>query len=240
MLANEEVDRRQERGRRLPVVRRPLRQWMLQITAYADALLAGPRRRSTGPTARRRCSATGSAAAKAPRSTSRSTATPALTVCACSRRAPTRCSARPTWCSRPSTRSSRDDHDRGAARRGRRRTATQAARKSDLERTELREGRRPACSPARTRSIPSNGAKHPDLDRRLRARGLRHRRDHGGARRTTSATTSSRRRYDLPGSAGRAAAGRCRRRQRLRRRRRAASTAGFLDGLQRRRREGAR
>ena len=47
-----------------PVVRRPLRQWMLRITAYADRLLDGPGAGSTGPTARsRRCSGTGSAAA---------------------------------------------------------------------------------------------------------------------------------------------------------------------------------
>ena len=40
---------------------------------------------------------------------------------------------------------------------------------------------------------PVNDAPHPDLGRRLRPDGLRHRRDHGRARRTTSATSSSRR-----------------------------------------------
>ena len=41
MLANEEVtpDGRSERGNH-PVYRRPLKQWMLRITAYADRLLA--------------------------------------------------------------------------------------------------------------------------------------------------------------------------------------------------------
>ena len=41
MLANEEVtaDGRTERGN-FPVFRRPLKQWMLRITAYADRLLA--------------------------------------------------------------------------------------------------------------------------------------------------------------------------------------------------------
>ena len=40
MLANEEVtaDGRSERGN-FPVYRRPLKQWMLRITAYADRLL---------------------------------------------------------------------------------------------------------------------------------------------------------------------------------------------------------
>ena len=41
VLANEEViDGRSERGNH-PVVRRPMRQWMLRITAYAEKLLAG-------------------------------------------------------------------------------------------------------------------------------------------------------------------------------------------------------
>ena len=57
--------------------------------------------------------------------------------CACSRRGPTRCSARRTWCSRPSTRSSRA-HDARAARR-RRRVRDAASRKSELERTELQK-----------------------------------------------------------------------------------------------------
>ena len=41
MLANEEVtaEGRSERGNH-PVYRRPLKQWMLRITAYADRLLA--------------------------------------------------------------------------------------------------------------------------------------------------------------------------------------------------------
>ncbi len=41
VLANEEViDGRSERGNH-PVIRRPMRQWMLKITAYAERLLAG-------------------------------------------------------------------------------------------------------------------------------------------------------------------------------------------------------
>ena len=55
------------------------------------------------------------------------------------------------------------------------------ARKSDLQRTELatREDRRVHRRP-RDQSRERRAA--PDLDRRLRADGLRHRRDHGGAR----------------------------------------------------------
>ena len=45
----------------------------------------------------------------------------------------------------------------------------------------------------RDRDQPGQRQADPDLDRRLRAGELRHRRDHGGARRTTSATSRSRR-----------------------------------------------
>ena len=45
----------------------------------------------------------------------------------------------------------------------------------------------------RLRGQPRQRRGDPDLGRRLRADGVRHRRDHGGARRTTSATTRSRR-----------------------------------------------
>ena len=97
-----------------------------------------------------------------------------------SRRAPTRCSARPSSCSRRSIRSSsswssgrrtRDelrDYVRkagGEARRGARGRRGEDGRLHRLLRDEPRE----------------RGA-HPDLGRRLRADGLRHRRDHGGAR----------------------------------------------------------
>ena len=64
VLANEEViDGKSERGGH-PVERVPMRQWMLRITAYADRLLEDLES-STGPSRSRRCSATGSAAAKA-------------------------------------------------------------------------------------------------------------------------------------------------------------------------------
>ena len=180
VLANEEVtaDGRSERGN-FPVYRRPLKQWMLRITAYADRLLddldvldwtesiklmqrnwIG---RSTGA---RRC---GSRSRATRTSTSR-----------CSRPGPTRCSARPTWCSRPSTRSSTsitaepvarrrarqrlreqrarrvEGHvrrDRSAAGRGRAATASSRPR-SPTSNGRPRPRRRPASSPARSRSTP--------------------------------------------------------------------------------------
>ena len=103
VLANEEVtaDGRSERGN-FPVFQRALTQWMMRITAYADRLLddldlldwpesiklmqrnwigrcTGALGRLPGRRARRRRSR-------------------------CSPPGPTRCSARPTWCWRPSTR----------------------------------------------------------------------------------------------------------------------------------------
>ena len=59
---------------------------------------------ATGPSARRRSSATGSAAPRAPRSSSASTSS--TSTSRSSRRGRTRCSARPSSCWRPSTRSS--------------------------------------------------------------------------------------------------------------------------------------
>ena len=66
VLANEQViDGRCWRCGHM-VERRNLSQWFLKITDYADRLLEIARSSSTaGPSARRRCSATGSAAAKA-------------------------------------------------------------------------------------------------------------------------------------------------------------------------------
>ena len=56
-----------------------------------------------------------------------------------------------------------------------------------------RRRRRTASSPAARRQ-PGQRRVDPDLGRRLRADGVRHRRDHGRARRTTSATSPSRER----------------------------------------------
>ena len=65
VLANEEViDGKSEVGG-FPVVRKPMRQWMLRITAYAERLLQRSRHASIGAIRSRKCSGTGSAAAKA-------------------------------------------------------------------------------------------------------------------------------------------------------------------------------
>ena len=63
VLANEEVtaDGRSERGN-FPVYRRPLKQWMLRITAYADRLIDDLDRLDWPESVKPRCSATGSAA----------------------------------------------------------------------------------------------------------------------------------------------------------------------------------
>ena len=135
--------------------------------------------------------------ARAPRSTSRSTVTRTRASRVFTTRPDTLFGAT-YWCSRPSTRSSRTLADAGAARRRSTPTSRRPRARASCERTELAQGRRRASSPARSRSTRSTGGKHPDLDRRLRARGLRHRRDHGRARRTTSATASSRPSSSLP------------------------------------------
>ena len=102
VLANEEVtaDGRRDRGN-FPVFRRPLKQWMMRITAYADRLIddldlldwpeldQADAAQLDRPERGRRRSASG-----------RRRPSPSR----CSRPGPTRCSARPTWCSRPSTR----------------------------------------------------------------------------------------------------------------------------------------
>ena len=105
VLANEEVtaDGRSDRGN-FPVFRKRLRQWMMRITAYSDRLLDDldlldwPEQvktmqrnwigRSTGAAG----AVLGDRQPTAKRSTSR-----------CSPPGPTPCSARPTWCWRPST-----------------------------------------------------------------------------------------------------------------------------------------
>ncbi len=105
VLANEEVtsEGRSDRGN-FPVFKRPLKQWKMRITAYADRLIDDldlldwpePIKliqrnwigRSEGALIHFPVPSIGRADH------------------ACSRRVPTPCSARPTWCSHPSTRSS--------------------------------------------------------------------------------------------------------------------------------------
>ena len=80
-------------------------------------------------------------------------------------------------------------------------TAEQRAAVAEISRTGRREIRSRADRSGegknrrlhrRLRDQSGQRRTHPDLDRRLRADGLRHRRDHGRARRTTSAIWSSR------------------------------------------------
>ena len=92
----------------------------------------------------------------------------------------------------------RADDARRSARRSPPTRRRRAARATSSAPTWPR--RRPASSPARRARNPVNGDADPDLDRRLRAGELRHRRHHGGARRTTSATSPSRRSSVCPSS----------------------------------------
>ena len=160
VLANEEVttDGRSDIGD-FPVYRRPMRQWMLRITAMAQRLiddldeLAWPENVSSS-------SATGSAPATAP-----SSRCGHRTAMAASRSSPpgrTRCRALPTWCWRPSIRwqtawprmPGRPDAAAVAARRsrpaGRARCYREAtSRRSDRQRTagggEIRRVHRRLC-----------------------------------------------------------------------------------------------
>ena len=165
MLANEEVtaDGRSERGN-FPVFKRPLQQWMMRITAYADRLLADLDRldwpepiklmqrnwigRATGALVDFDVDGTDFSIR-------------------CSPPVPTRCSAPPTWCWRPNTTlvdeiTASDWPEcrpewRGVFGTDRSPAEAVAAyresrpRKSELERTAEGRVRRPVCSPARTR-----------------------------------------------------------------------------------------
>ena len=104
VLANEQViDGRCERCG-TEVESKSLTQWFFKITDYADQLLDEMDALESWPDRVLTCSATGSAAprARARRSPSRG----AATSCPSSRRGPTRCSARRSSPSLPSTRSS--------------------------------------------------------------------------------------------------------------------------------------
>ena len=103
MLANEEVtaDGRSEVGN-FPVYRRPLRQWMLRITAYAERLLDDldgldwPE-----PIKQQQRNWIGASDGAVIEFSGRG---PGASASTCSRPGRTRCPARPTWCWRPSIR----------------------------------------------------------------------------------------------------------------------------------------
>ena len=190
VVANEEVtaDGRSDRGN-FPVFKRNMRQWMMRITAYADRLLddldvlewtdslktmqrnwIG---RSTGanvalPVAGR----ADHGVHDAPRHAVR------RDVHGAGPRAPAR--------RRP------DDVGGGAGRAG----VPPPGRDAQGRRPPGREPRQDGRVHRQLRHQPGHRPRHPDLDRRLRADGLRHRGDHGRAVRATSATSSS------PGSSG--------------------------------------
>ena len=195
VLANEEVDRRQERARR------PSR----SCACRSGSGCCGSPRTPTGSprtsTARRLAGGhagdaarTGSAAARAPRSTSPSTG--------CDRRAPI-----DVFTTRPDTLFGATyvvlapEHPLvaalttpRAARGASRPTSTRPPRKSDMRPHRRDAKEKTGVVHRRLRGQPDQRRADPDLGRRLRDRRLRHRRGHGRARRTTSATTRSRRR----------------------------------------------
>ena len=133
VLANEEVNDGKYVETGDPVEKRLMQQWMLKITEYADRLLEDldgldwPRRHAQG-------------AARLDRQVDRRERRvrgrrTAATRSRCSPRAPTRCSAAPTSCSRPSTRSSTQITDARAARGGRRSIASEVGKRSERDRT---------------------------------------------------------------------------------------------------------
>jgi hypothetical protein len=169
-----------ERGGRLPRRARNLRQWVLRITAYAERLLADLAG-STGPTRPSGCRRPGSAAARAPRSSS---AWSARRPAPEGLHDPARHALR-LHLHGPRARASPG----GGAHDARAKAAVAAYRRQAAPRATWSaptwRRTRPASSPAPTPSTRSTGARVPDLGRRLRADGLRHGRHHGraGARR---------------------------------------------------------
>ena len=165
VLANEEVvDGKSEVGG-FPVVRKPMRQWMLRITAYAERLLAGPRTRLTGATRSRRCSATGSGAAKG--------AEVDFAIAECGVRSAECENGIRVFTTRPDTLFGATymvlapehklvdaHHHPGAARRRSRPTRPRSPRRATSNARSWPR-RRPASSPAPTPSTRSTGRRYP-------------------------------------------------------------------------------
>ena len=191
VLANEEVvDGKSEVGG-FPVVRRPMRQWMLRITTYAQRLLDGLDDLDW-PEGIKLFSEIGSAAAKARRWISKWIKRHKIPFAPASRHCFT---ARRSWCSRPSIRSSNNCY-RANKRRPCAPIANSSARKSDLDRGDLHKDNT-ASSPAGVRSESSKQRTDSDFDRGLCADRLRHRRNRGRAR-ARRARTGIRGKFDLP------------------------------------------
>ena len=110
VLANEQVTEGRCWRCDSEVEKRDLEQWYIKITAYAQELLDDLEKLPVGPSASSRCRPTGSAAPRAPRSTSRCATSMATQSRAMRARlpssppVPTRCSATRSSCSPPSTR----------------------------------------------------------------------------------------------------------------------------------------
>ena len=186
--------RRALRALRRQVESKSLEQWFFRITDYADRLLDEMELLESVARAR----ADDAAQLDRPLAT-------APTSSSASRAAPGSC---PVFTTRPDTLFGATffvlapEHPlvgrprRGHRARGGRCSTTSRARaaRSTVER-EAKE--KDGVFTGRYAVNPVNGERDPDLGRRLRADGVRHRRDHGGARRTTSATTQFAERYGL-------------------------------------------
>ena len=206
VLANEEViDGMSERGGH-PVVRMPLRQWMLRITAYADRLEndlerarlvrehQGPAAQLDRPQHRRRGRFLHRPRAGHATASRGPTEFKAWRNAARSRRFPAQARRRRAAGLHHAARHAVRRHLHGARARASARRAAhapeqaaaveayceQAARKSDLDRTDLAKEKTGVFTGS-YRGQPGERPTRADLDRRLRADQLRHRRDHGRA-----------------------------------------------------------
>ena len=210
VLANEQVDRRPlralRRARRSPPARAVVPAHHRLRRAAARATSTG----STGPSTSRRCSATGSGAREGAEVTFRceelgvdypvfTTRPDTLFGATFFVMAPEHPDVLRLAAGTEHEQAVRDyvNHALDRVRRGaRRRRAAEDGRAARADRHQ-----------------PGQRRADPDVRRRLRADGVRHRRDHGGARRTTSATTRSRAPSGCrSGASSRAAAARRRRR----------------------------
>ena len=164
------------------VEKRDLEQWFLRTTAVRRraARFLGPRLARAGadhadeldrPVGGRRDRVRG----RSPTNTAS-----AATGCACSRPGPTRCSARRSWSSRRSTRSSRalTAPDRRAEVDA---YVEQARRRTEIDRLST-DREKTGVATGSDADQPGQRRADPDLRRRLRPGRLRHRRDHGGPR----------------------------------------------------------
>ena len=195
VLANEEViDGKSERGG-YPVVRMPLTQWMLRITAYAERLIDDlddvdwPR--PIKDMQRNWVGRSEGAEVDFPVQTRQRRPSRSASI----RPAPTRFSGPPTWCWRRAS-AGRPDHNREPSRE-RRGISKAAATKSDLDRTDLAKTKTGVFTGAHATN-PRQRPVDPGLDRRLRADGLRHRRDHGRPRSRRARLRVRRRHFALP------------------------------------------